>query len=419
MMKRIIVGILLLGLSVMARAQHSSVFFQDSVQKLSFSADAAIFYGSSVMNNDFMNKFIYGGEIDRSIKDNAYNNLNKDNNRIGGDVQLNFIANIPIDSLFKKTNLALTVGINYSEHFDAVFTDNLFRLAFDGNKQFAGKDALLSGTNMNYFAYQKIFFGVNAIAQKHGITVTEGFNVGIIKVEEHFALTIPTGKLFTEAEGKYIDLEVNYTFNQTDTANKGLSAFNGYGVSTQVYKDFALKNGDKFSVNIQDIGFIRMSSSSTEYKADKTFHYDGIEVTSIFDINDSLTNSISQDSLIDNVYTSKEDKSYAMALPTSVNLSYTKKWNEKWKSQFGVFNRMLANYFPYIYANTSYYFSQNILAQFHFSYGGYGKFNVGISAAANINNKVQLFVGSNNLNAFVVPKSTFANSGFGGIKVLF
>ena len=162
-----------------------------------------------------------------------------------------------------------------------------------------------------------------------------------------------------------------------------------------------------------------MSSSSTEYKADKTFHYDGIEVTSIFDINDSLTNSISQDSLIDNVYTSKEDKSYAMALPTSVNLSYTKKWNEKWKSQFGVFNRMLANYFPYIYANTSYYFSQNILAQFHFSYGGYGKFNVGISAAANINNKVQLFVGSYNLNAFVVPKSTFANSGFGGIKVLF
>lgn len=250
MMKRIIVGILLLGLSVMARAQHSSVFFQDSVQKLSFSADAAIFYGSSVMNNDFMNKFIYGGEIDRSIKDNAYNNLNKDNNRIGGDVQLNFIANIPIDSLFKKTNLALTVGINYSEHFDAVFTDNLFRLAFDGNKQFAGKDALLSGTNMNYFAYQKIFFGVNAIAQKHGITVTEGFNVGIIKVEEHFALTIPTGKLFTEAEGKYIDLEVNYTFNQTDTANNGLSAFNGYGVSTQVYKDFALKNGDKFSINI-------------------------------------------------------------------------------------------------------------------------------------------------------------------------
>ena len=105
MMKRIIVGILLLGLSVMARAQHSSVFFQDSVQKLSFSADAAIFYGSSVMNNDFMNKFIYGGEIDRSIKDNAYNNLNKDNNRIGGDVQLNFIANIPIDSLFKKTTI--------------------------------------------------------------------------------------------------------------------------------------------------------------------------------------------------------------------------------------------------------------------------------------------------------------------------
>lgn len=402
-----------------SQAQYNTHYFQDSIQRLSFSAEAGFIYGSSVMNNDFMNKFIYGGRIDRSMKVDAYNKLNKDNNRLGGDLTFNINATIPVDTLFKKTNLALTVGVSHTEHIDAVFTDDLFQLAFDGNKQFAGEEAILSGTNMNYFAYQKVYVGINAISQKHGVILSEGFNVGIIKAQEHIALTIPKGSLFTEEDGKYIDLTINYAFNQTDTSKNNLSAFNGYGISTQIYKDFALKNGDKFHVEINDIGFIRMSKKALEYKADKTFHYDGMEVNSIFDINDSITNSISQDSLLDNIYTSKKQSSYGIALPTTVNISYTKTFNQKWKTEIGIFNRLLANYFPYIYTNTTYYFSQNFLSQLHVSYGGYGKFNIGLSTAVNIKNKVQLCVGTNNLNAYVVPKSTFANSGFIGIKALF
>lgn len=402
-----------------SQAQYNTRYFQDSTQRLSFSTEAGYVYGSSVMNNEFINKFIYGGKIDRNIKDNAYSKLSTSNNRIGGDLTFTINATIPFDTLFKKTNLALTVGVSHSEHFDAVFTDDLFLLAFDGNKQFAGEEAILSGTNMNYFAYQKVYFGISAITKKHGVILSEGFNVGIIKAQEHIALTIPSGSLFTEKDGKFIDLNINYAFNQTDTTNNKLSAFNGYGISTQVYKDFALKNGDKFHVEINDIGFIRMSKKALEYTANKTFNYDGIEVNSIFEINDSITNTISQDSLLDNIYTSKKQGSYGIALPTTVNISYTKTFNQKWKAEIGVFNRLLTNYFPYIYTNTTYYFSPNFLSQLHLSFGGYGKLNIGLSTAVNINNRVQICIGTNNLNAYIVPKSTFANSSFIGIKALF
>ena len=63
-----------------SQAQYNTRYFQDSIQRLSFSTEAGFIYGSSVMNNDFMNKFIYGGRIDRSMKDDAYNKLNTDNN---------------------------------------------------------------------------------------------------------------------------------------------------------------------------------------------------------------------------------------------------------------------------------------------------------------------------------------------------
>ena len=106
-------------------AQNSTDFFVDSTQHLSVSFGANYTYGSSVMNNEFLNNFVWGGRIEREDKDKAYQNLSA-NNKLGGDLKYQFNVAIPLDSIFGKKNISFQVGLEIIEHMDAKFSSDLF-----------------------------------------------------------------------------------------------------------------------------------------------------------------------------------------------------------------------------------------------------------------------------------------------------
>jgi hypothetical protein len=51
------------------------------------------------------------------------------------------------------------------------------------------------------------------------------------------------------------------------------------------------------------------------------------------------------------------------------------------------------------------------------SYGGYGKLNTGLAFSKSVYKYFDIFVGTNNLEAFLQPNSAYNNSGFMGIKL--
>ena len=397
-------------------AQFVNDFFTDTTQRVSVEFNANYTYGSDAVNNEFLNKFLYGGRIEQSEKEAVYKNLSA-LNTMGQDVNFNLNVTIPIDTLFNKTTLSLLFGIEFVEHFDAQFTEDLFKFTFDGNKQFAGQKAELSNTDFNYFQYQQLNIGLINTQTKNKRQTKEGIIVSLIKGQNHKAMVMPRGSLFTEQDGKEIILDMNYTYNSSDTANTGLSAFNGFGVSTDLFTDFVLKNGDKIHLAINDLGFIYFNKSSLQYNADSSFYYDGIEVDNVFNLNDSVLSDISQDSIVNNI-SNVEKGDYSIALPTALNLNYTKYFNQKWKLNVGLYHKILSNYFPLIYTNTYYYFNPTFALKAHVSYGGYGKFNGGLAVAKTIKN-FDVIIGTNNLTAFFLPSSTYANSGFVGVKAYF
>jgi len=85
----------------------------------------------------------------------------------------------------------------------------------------------------------------------------------------------------------------------------------------------------------------------------------------------------------------------------------------------GIYYKILSNYYPLIYTNTYYYFNKSLAIKAHVSYGGYGKINTGLALAASFKNTYKIFIGSNNLGAFILPKSSYANSGYIGLKAYF
>jgi len=400
-----------------AFTQQTHNFFEDTIQRLNFSVGADFNYGSTVMTNKFSNRFLFGGTITRKMKDDTYKNLGN-NNRGGGDLNYTLTAEIPFDTLFDRTGISLVVGAEFNEHVDVKFDENLFRLVFDGNKQFAGQEVDISQTNFNYYKFQRLNFGFISYKKHKGKLTREGAIVSLIKGEEHIAAN-GEGTMTTEQYGRQIDLELDYTFNSSDTTNKGLKAFNGIGISTDLFTEFYLKNGDKIYLGVEDLGFVHWNKKSIEISTDSLYMYDGIVIDDIFNINDSLIDKLSKDSIIDIISTDRSKASYATALPTALHIIYTKKLNSKLVGNLGLYYKILVNYFPYIYANTTYYINPTFAVKTQLAWGGYGKYNIGLSVAKSIKNSWQLILGTNNLEGYVVPTKAFSNSGFVGLKKYF
>ena len=421
-MKKIIAFLHVFFLLTNVFSQQFNAFFNDTVPRLNFSTQATFDYGSSVASNHFLNKFIFGGEIKREDKDNLYNKLDN-RNTVGGDFNFKIQAEIPIDTLLGKTNFSLVFGIEHTEHYDAQLSSDLVKLVFDGNKQFAGKYADIGNTNFNYFNYQQINVGFINYKKSSGRPAKEGAVFSIIKAQEHQAVLIPKGSLFTEQLGNELVFDLNYIYNGSDTANTGLKAFNGFGISTDLFTEYNLKNGGKIAVNIDDLGFIQWNKKSIQIEADSTITFDGVEIDNIFDMNDSLISSFSRDSLLEYISTKKEKGGYAIALPTSLNISYLHAFNDKLRATLGIRYKILANYFPLIYTTIQYNVTNSFIAQGNLIYGGYGKFNFGITLATPIaiggKNRCQIIIGTEHLGAYFIPASTYSNNGFLGLKMYF
>jgi hypothetical protein len=397
-------------------AQFNNDFFNDSTKRISVSFGANYTYGSEAVNTSFLNKFLFGGKIEQNEKDDVYKNLNSINT-IGQDVNYQLNVEIPVDTLFNKTNLSLLFGFEYVEHFDAQFTEDLFKFTFDGNKQFAGQKAEINNTIFNFFEYQQFNFGLISTQTKNNKVAKEGVIISLIKGQNHQAIVVPEGSIFTEQDGKELIVDINYTYNSSDTSNTNLLAFNGLGISTDLFTDFILKNGDKVHLAVNDLGFIYFNKSSLEYATDSTFYYDGIQVDNVFSLNDTVLSDISRDSLINNISDVKSGD-YSIALPTAININYTKYFNQKWKLNVGFYHKILSNYFPLFYTNTYYYFNPTFALKAHVSYGGYGKMNGGLAIAKTIKN-FDIILGTNNITAFFAPAATYTNSGFLGLKAYF
>lgn len=395
---------------------HNQMFFSDSI------ATNVSFYGTfnlgSNINNEFVNAFRNSEYLNNTIKDNALSKLNN-KNRLGYDFKYGFLVEIPFDSLFHRENSSLVFGLSNVDHLDAAFTKDLFQFAFYGNKPFAGKDINLSESNLSIIKYQTFDVGYISYKTKNDVKLKDGVIFSIIKGQQNTSISIPNGKIFTEELGRNIDIDANYYYNSSDTSQKGIGAFNGYGVSTQFFTQIALKNKAILQFKVNDLGFIKWNKQSLELSADTSYQYSGIVVNNIFDLNDSLLNDISQDSIINTISTTNTNREYSTALPTRLTIDYIQQLNNRLKMQLGISIRALANYFPLIYSNWYYNISNSFITKAHISYGGYAKLNFGLALGLNLKNKVKTFVGTSNIESLVLPKTTFAQSAFVGLQYYF
>lgn len=335
-------------------------------------------FASNAISNSFAKDYYTGAYIKESQKENVFDKL-KDKNRFG--VEFNSGINVQsfVDSIGKSTGWWLRAGLNHSSIISAGFSEDFFKLFFSGNKQFAGRTAQLSSFKLYQLNYQSIEMGLakNIITEKGQHSFYAGIN--IFKGQNCEFIESDRATLFTEENGAYLDLDLQVKSYSSDSSGKSFGDWNGSGAGIDLYYSFENKNHHSFAVTINDLGMMQWNKKSNFISADKKFRFEGIDVSSLFDLSDTvttfdfLTDSLKFDTYIDE----REKKSFTRLSPVKINIEYNRVMSDHLQLSFIGRWSLLPQFNPQISLAPQYYFN-HFFCWIIASYGGYEDFDAGI-----------------------------------------
>jgi len=362
---------------------------------------------STSLTNGFINEFRKGNHLTAEVKNSVFNRLNEIN-RFGGDIEerLFFLNQMPHREDLGSAERYWFISVANREHLDLQYRNGFFEILFYGNKNYAGKEVDFGDFRLNFLRYQQFQIGFMKTVDKGIKKRSTSMALSLIKGEENESIEVKEAGFFTEQDGEYIDFAFNAVYQHTDTNNKGLSAFNGPGMSI----DYMYKLEDEkstFLFQLKDLGFITWNDKSYVMERDTTYRFDGWEVDNIFDLQDSLLlRGLSVDSVNNELSGGGSKEAYHTVLPALVHLAIMQRFNTRLSVLAGVKYRFLASHRPLFYTRWGWHFDKGTVLSMSFSGGGYGRTFLGLEVAQNFNNKVIMVLGSNNLEGYINPDKT-------------
>jgi len=389
-------------------AQYNSEFLNFEKTGRSISINGEYELGSNGIYNSLLNKFIYGGYINKKIKD-ASNDHMKNLNVMG--------ANINYDmSVFfgRNSKYSYLIGIKDQVIFNSSFTKDFYQLMFYGNKPYLNETKNLAGSSINSLRFQELKLGF--IWHKIDTTAKVGVSVSILKGQQLFYIKAKEGSsLYTNSDGTELVFNSDFDMALSDTNNrKNPFAYTGIGASADIFFETPYKSkigkGSVLTVNANNIGFLHWFDNSVQYNSDSTFRFDGYKVDNLLDLQDTTLAAINRDSIIKNT-TNARKESFNVNIPTNLLIINKIRFTNKFVLGTGFRYLFNSNFKPYFFADAEYQLTSKITGVLHVAYGGYSKLNVGL--AFSYNSPAWFFkIGSNSLQGYISPSNTYGQGAF-------
>jgi len=367
-----------LGLFFFFSVGAGTSFAQDSsghikpVQSIELIADGYI--TSNTITNNFIRSLYAGDFIDNALKEGVSGKISSAN-RLGASSKLGI--RYTFQSMEGENQPVFSFSFFDRTNIDLKFSEDLFNTVFYGNKMYAGTTASLGNFKLNFLRYQQLRFGWDWKGDFfHG---SYGVAFSLLSGEQNTNVNALFADMYTAVDGTFIDLYLKMKMQQTDTAKASFFAQNGMGLSTDLYYELpyiAWKNPGKITFEVRDLGFIRWKNNSLHHSTDSVFHYEGVEVEDIFNLDSS---SFAIDNVIDK-NTSFERKRYTTNIPFTLDIHTKVNYGRHIAFEKGIVCLFNTTARPYYYAKFHFLFGKNrsvdlaLLA----GYGGYGGFNSGL-----------------------------------------
>jgi hypothetical protein len=258
-MKQVLV-LFLISIGYYSFSQYNSEFLNFEKTGRSISLNGEYELGSNGIYNSLINKFIYGGYIDKATKDASRNTMKQLN--VAG-------ANINYDlSVFfgRNTKYSYLIGFKEQRIFNSSFTKDFYDLAFYGNKPYLGETKNLGGSSINALRFQELKVGF--IWHKIDTTAKVGVSISILKGQQLFYIkTKANSSLYTNNDGTALEFNSDFTMALSDTGyRKNPFAYAGIGASADIFFETPYKSklgkGSLLTVNANNIGFLHWFDNS-------------------------------------------------------------------------------------------------------------------------------------------------------------
>ncbi|PIX35084.1 MAG: hypothetical protein COZ59_06970, partial [Bacteroidetes bacterium CG_4_8_14_3_um_filter_31_14] len=237
----------------------------------------------------------------------------------------------------------------------------------------------------------------------------------LLKGQQLQSLNINRGSFYTSIDGDYLDLNTKFSYFTSDQSHKNFTDVNGIGISFDAF--FVIENTKSklsFTFASEDLGYISWTKKSYLAGVDTAIHFDGVEITNIMNVAQENLHGISQDSLMDIIYSKSDTVPFQLSIPEKLSFEIKKEWS-------GFINSALigVNYIfdvgqpiPQFYAMQTAVITKWLNIGLIENYGGFSGFNVGLYFQVNTNKNFNATISSGNLTGFILPKEAYARSVF-------
>jgi len=249
---------------------------QNEVNKHSIEWNTNLLFESSSLDKSFLNTMLYGGHITDSIKTN-WINAGGDNNVLYSEISNGLSYTLEINNK--------TFGFSFADRniLNASFTDDLLRLAFEGNFHYQDKTLDFGGTSIRVDRFQQYTLSYGTSFKKVKVSTSVSYLSG----NHHLSYIIEKGSLYTAPFGTSLDIAYDINAFVSDTASLNPFENNGNGLSFGLSTEFQFKE-NTIHLSFSDLGFIMWDPTSITLAADSNFAFSGIEIDDFYSINDSL-----------------------------------------------------------------------------------------------------------------------------------
>jgi hypothetical protein len=323
---------------------------------------------STAFNNASLLSLITSNTISNDVKNSNGKNLRGKNYYVDHAEGMGYYV-LPLK---KYHDLGILFELGYVTHIDASFTKDAYELVMYGNAHYKNQTKNFGDMFVRNLSYQRLGIGIDKYFSKH----TQHFrgSVNLIKGDYFNEFKINRGSLFTEENGEYLDIDLQY---DRHFAAVGRSAYAARGYGAGFYGEWQklfVKQGSLISIQVKDLGFIHYPDSTPHQSIDTAIHFTGLNFGSFQSYSNSADVNVS-DSLQHYFNLKKGSQKYNLMLPLNIRLMYQKfgKKNDILKVQF---NWYRYNASPQIILGYMYPLKTNLLMGADLRFGGYGMFDL-------------------------------------------
>jgi hypothetical protein len=224
-------------------------------------------YSSNALQRQLTQQLLFGGYIDQNMKDLSFAK-HRSANRVGGELGGELEYRNYTDTLFRP-RFGWVMKAGYANYASAVYSKDLFGLAFYGNEQYLGTSAEFSGVKFNYCGWLKLGFGLIDKKSKSSVSLN------VYGITNYAQGDIQTGSLYQTESGDslHVDLQGTVDYTSSNTFLKGY----GIGLDADIRIPVQII-ADKISyvqILAKNLGVGIMTSPATRYDLNTSIGFKG------------------------------------------------------------------------------------------------------------------------------------------------